>query len=278
MTINSLPSPTLVPTCVGTLALRQIGARTGPVTVLWHSMFVDSSSWNRVIPLLPRDRRLLIVDGPGYGDSGPLHRTSSIAECACAAIELLDSVGISDPVDWVGNAWGGHVGYHLAGTSPDRLRTLVTISAPALPLPRLDRIKLEGLSYVLRLFGPTASLRRKIAVAQLTDGARQDPEMLEYMESAVHRAGGNNLAHATRSFIVRRSDLSEHAANATLPILIVATDDRGELTPEQARATAVKCCDAEVAVVGKSRTLVPLEQPQQLADLLIDFWARRSRQ
>lgn len=278
MTTNSTPAPTLVPTSLGNIAFRQIGSTAGPVTVLWHSMFVDSTSWDRVIPLLPHDRRILIVDGPGYGDSDPLHRVTSIAECASAAIELLNAVGAEGPVDWVGNAWGGHIGYHLAGTSPGRLRTLATVSAPALPLPTGERVKLEILSYVLRFFGPISILRRKIANAQLTDECRVDAATVAYINSAVRRAGGRSLANTTRSFVVRRSDLSTHASRAELPILIVATDDRGELTPAQARATAELCCDAEVVVIDNSRTLIPLEQPERLVEVLIEFWSKHDPQ
>lgn len=278
MTTNSTPAPTLVPTSLGNIAFRQVGPTTGPVTVLWHSMFVDSTSWDRVIPLLPHDRRILIVDGPGYGDSDPLHRVTSIAECASAAIELLNAVGAEGPVDWVGNAWGGHIGYHLAGTAPDRLRTLTTVSAPALALPTGKRVKLEILSYVLRFLGPISLLRRMIANAQLTDEFRADAATVAYINSAVRRAGGRSLANTTRSFIVRRSDLSNHVARAVLPILIVATDDRGELTPAQARATAELCRDAEVAVIDSSRTLIPLEQPARLVELLIEFWSKQEAQ
>lgn len=38
-------SPTYVPTRLGRLACRRIGS--GPVAVLWHSMFVDSHTWDR---------------------------------------------------------------------------------------------------------------------------------------------------------------------------------------------------------------------------------------
>ena len=38
------------------------------------------------------------------------------------------SLGLTDPVDWVGNAWGGHVGIRLATGA--RLRTLTTIGTP----------------------------------------------------------------------------------------------------------------------------------------------------
>ena len=108
----SLSPHTLVQTRLGKLAVREYGR--GAVAVLWHSMFVDSSSWARVIEPLSRHRRLVVVDGPGYGASDELRRVTTMTRCADAAADLLDGLGITEPVDWVGNAWGGHVGLRFA--------------------------------------------------------------------------------------------------------------------------------------------------------------------
>ena len=54
-------------TRVGELAVRVRGE--GPAAVLWHSLFVDERSWQRVEDDLARDRRLVIVTGPGHGAS-----------------------------------------------------------------------------------------------------------------------------------------------------------------------------------------------------------------
>src|SRR3712207_3480558 len=69
-----------VPTRLGTLAVREYpaGGHGSRTALLWHSMFTDSRSWSRVAPELARHRRLLIVDGPGYGRSAELTRASSI--------------------------------------------------------------------------------------------------------------------------------------------------------------------------------------------------------
>ena len=100
------------PTRLGAIHVRILGS--GRPTVLWPSMFVDSHTWDRMLPLLPADRRYVLVDGPGLGLSEPLRRTSDIGEAADAAAELLAGLSIDEPVDWVGNAFGGHVGFKLA--------------------------------------------------------------------------------------------------------------------------------------------------------------------
>ena len=84
----------------------------------------------RVEEGLARDRRLVIITGPGHGAStDPGHRYS-LDDCAAAAGEVLAALDIREPVDWVGNAWGGHVGIVFAATWPDRCRTLITFGTP----------------------------------------------------------------------------------------------------------------------------------------------------
>lgn len=72
-----------IPTRVGSLAVRVLGE--GPPAVLWHSLFVDARSWQRVEHELAQDRRLVIITGPGHGaSSDPGHRYS-LDDCAAAA-------------------------------------------------------------------------------------------------------------------------------------------------------------------------------------------------
>ena len=94
-------------TGVGTLTVRTRGE--GPPAVLWHSLFVDERSWGS------RRGRLGPRPAPGdhhrawaWHERDPGHRYS-LDDCAAAAGEVLAALDIREPVDWVGNAWGGHV-------------------------------------------------------------------------------------------------------------------------------------------------------------------------
>ena len=110
-----------IPTRVGSLAVRVRGE--GPPAVLWHSLFVDDRSWQRVEDGLARDRRLVIITGPGHGASSDPGTATPWTTAPAAAGEVLAALDIREPVDWVGNAWGGHVGHRvrgdLAGPVPD---------------------------------------------------------------------------------------------------------------------------------------------------------------
>src|SRR6476620_306982 len=122
------PSPNLVSTDLGRLHVRRTG--TGPPVVLWHSLFVDSRSWGPLVDVMARDRTVYTIDGPSHGKSEAVHRDFAFEYCVAAAEQALDRLGLTEPVDWVGNAWGGHVGIRLAAADHPRLRTLTTIGTP----------------------------------------------------------------------------------------------------------------------------------------------------
>ncbi len=272
-----LPPPTVVPTRLGRLAVRDLAPATAgddeiPV-LLWHSMFVDGTSWTRVLPALAARRRVLVVDGPSHGASEPLARAADIGECAAASGDLLDAMS-DGPVDWVGNAWGGHTGLHLAATQPGRIRRLVAISAPTHPISPAVRAKVTALTALYRLLGARGPVAAGASQALFTDATRAgDPAGIDLLLGPFGRADRAGMTRAIRTAILRRTDLSWAARQIDVPVLFVATDDRGEWTPVEADTAAAEMTDARVATVHRSRVLPMIEQPEELARVILDFWA-----
>jgi pimeloyl-ACP methyl ester carboxylesterase len=262
-------SATRVATRLGRLNVRIIGE--GDSTVLWPSMFVDSHTWDLLLPLLPQGRRYVLVDPPGLGLSDPLRGASDIAGAADAAADLLEGLGVDGPVDWVGNAFGGHVGFKL-GTRPGVLRSLVAVSSPAEELPAPLRRQINVLLPLLRVAGAVGPVRSGVLGAMLTEAsAAQDPVRRIVVDSLA-RPTRRSMALAVRSFILNRVDVTAELADLTVPCLFVASDDRGDWSPEDARAAAALAPDAAAVVIEAARTLIPLEQPERLAEHLRRFW------
>ena len=262
---------TLVPTRLGRLHVRLVG--DGTTTVLWSSMFVDSHTWDRMLPLLPPDRRYVLVDPPGLGLSESLHEATDIAGAADAALDLLTGIGVDGPVDWVGNAFGGHVGFQLAAR-PGLLRSLVAVSSPAQPIATPLRRKITLLLPLLRTAGPVGPVRTAVLTAMLTDASRACEPLRQVVTESLARPTRRSLALAVRSFILNRVDVTAALRELTVPSLFVASDDRGDWSPQDAEDAASVAPDAAAVTVGRARTLVPLEQPGALADHVRRFWGQ----
>jgi pimeloyl-ACP methyl ester carboxylesterase len=80
------------------------------------------------------------------------------------------------------------------------------------------------------------------------------------------------MGNALRSFIIDRSDVTDRLADIREPSLFVASDDRGDWSPDDAQRAAALAPNATAVTIGRSRTLIPLEQPRELADRILAFW------
>ena len=263
---------TMVPTRLGDLRVEVCGA--GPTAVLWHSLFVDSTTWEQVRGPLSAVRRLIIIDGPSHGGSAAASRIFTLEECAGAALDVLDHLGVTAPVDWVGNAWGGHVGTLVAGASPARCRTLVTIGTPVHPLTPRERVKCTLLVGLYRLTGPVGPLINLVSDALLgSHSAVRKPADARLVGDAIRRATRKGLYLAMRSVMLNRRDLTSGLGAVTVPTLVVAGADDAMWTPDQARAAASLPSRGTSCVVPGGGHVAPLlEGASALTEAITTFW------
>jgi pimeloyl-ACP methyl ester carboxylesterase len=260
-----------VVTVVGPLAVRVRGA--GPTAVLWHSLFVDERSWSRVESDLARVRRLVIITGPGHGSSGDPGRRYSLDDCAAAALTVLEAVGASGPVDWVGNAWGGHVGIAFASSWPSRCRTLATFGTPVQSLSPIERARTSLLLAAYRLVGPAAFLRSAVVDAMLSENSRHDDDdAIAQIAQTLNTRDRRALRNAIVSISIRRPDLTERLPAISASTLFVTGNDHPTWTAERAQAASRLLPHGTAAAVPDSSYLIPLEDPAATVRLLNHLW------
>jgi pimeloyl-ACP methyl ester carboxylesterase len=264
----------LVSTRLGRLYVAQVGS--GPPAMLWHSLWVDSRSWGPLVHAFAAHRRVVMIDGPGYGGSSPIHRDFTLNECAEATGEVLDQLGITEPVDWVGNAWGGHVGITLAVSQPHRLRSLVTIAAPLTPVSRRQRwTQTYPLALVYRLTGANRFITKALFDALL--GAKAiaaQPVRTSEMMSAFKDFDRESIRRTIRYMHSGWRNLADKLPLVTVPTLLIAGDLADQhWQPADAQAAAATMPDARaVAVTGAGHVGPLLVDVDLIANTVIEFW------
>jgi pimeloyl-ACP methyl ester carboxylesterase len=258
-----------VATRLGALCVRTLGS--GSPAVLWHSLFADSESWCRVRDLLARQRRLILIDGPCHGGSAPTRARFTLQDCAGAARDVLDRLGGPEPVDWVGNAWGGHVGIVFAATQPGRTRSLVTIGTPARALTRAERRHIVPLVALYRLLGPVRPLVEGVENALLGAGApARDTQVIS---AALREADRRGMYTAMRSVMLRRPSLVPLLPALLAPTLLVAVTNDPYGSEQETREAASLLPRGTCAVRPGNGHVAPLlQQGPALADMLTGFW------
>lgn len=266
-----------IDTVAGRLHVNTAGNGAGIPTVLWHSLFLDSTSWCGLDSVLARDRWIITIDGPSHGRSEAIDRDFSFADCVNAAGQVLDVLGADAPVDWVGNAWGGHVGIRMAAQRPGRIRTLVTIGTPAHALRAGERwTKVVPLVALYRLAGPNPLLTKPLADALVgRESVDRVPELAASVMSAFTDADRPSMFKAMRSMMVRRPAMATESASLTVPVLMIAgVDDITGWRPADAQAVADTMTDATVvAAAGSGHSSPLLVDRATVEKALTEFWA-----
>jgi pimeloyl-ACP methyl ester carboxylesterase len=210
--------------------------------VLLHGFADNVSTWNRVVPRLALDNRVIAIDLPGFGASSRPWARPLLAGYVDVVRDVLDTEGVTEPVSLMGNSMGAVVSLLFAARYPERADRIVLIDMPALrSVPRLWRLAMSrpaelavragvrGLPNGATAFG-LAWFYTRIAAA---DPRRLDPTVREgfAMPYGVRdRVAG--LLPLGRVLLgeLRSAQLASRVAGATVPVLLVF-GSRDMLTP-----------------------------------------------
>jgi pimeloyl-ACP methyl ester carboxylesterase len=267
-----------VPTRLGPLHVQTVGS--GPPAVLWHSLFVDSTTWVRVAQPLAATRRLVLIDGPAHGDNPPVPHRFTLDDCVGAAADVLDHFGIDEPVDWLGNAWGGHVGILFAAAHPGRCRTLTAIGAPVHALTAAERRQTVLLSSLYRITGPVRPLVNTLVDALLGPCARaDDAEGAALVADAFRRADRRGMYAAIRWLSLGRRDLTPVLDTIGAPTLLTTGAHDPMWTTTNAHAAAAHLPQGGLVILPGAGHIGPLLQaPSNVAELVTGFWREPAAQ
>ncbi|WP_437814966.1 alpha/beta fold hydrolase [Sorangium sp. So ce1078] len=96
--------------------------------VLVHGAFVGGWAWDKVVPLLEADgSEVIALDLPAHGEDRTPVASASLEAYADAVVAAIDSA--SRPVVLVGHSMGGIVVSQAAEQRPDKVKTLVYLTA-----------------------------------------------------------------------------------------------------------------------------------------------------
>ena len=220
-----LPAPRMVPTRVGPLAVRDTGAgaAAGEVIVLWPSILSDHRIYRSQIEAWRGRHRLIVVDGPGHGDSGPAPGPFTMADCGQAVGEVLDALGVAQPVIVVGTSWGGLVAGEFALAQPGRTRAVVMLNTPVYTAAGGPSFSDRFVVWGARWIPGTGLYRDGVARAFFLPATREraGPLMQDFHQH-LQQADGAALARSVRSVLIEREALAPRMAGIAAPAMFVA--------------------------------------------------------
>jgi pimeloyl-ACP methyl ester carboxylesterase len=263
-------------------------AGDGDPVVLLHGWPQTSHEWRRVIPLLAPTHRVIAPDMRGLGDtSRPLEGYDSRTVAGDVAELLREHLRI-ERFHLVGHDWGGPTAFALACLQPESVRTLTLVDVtvpgigpdlsqggrrwhhafhmtPDLPERLVEGRERDYLTWFYREFSwqPDAITRDDI-----------DEYLRTYAQPGAMRAGFAYYRNIPKNVADNRA-LLQSGFRLPMPVLAVG----GGRTEARGRGREPELSLREIAghvqgmVVSESGHFVPEEQPQVIAERLLQFFS-----
>lgn len=218
-------------------------------------------------------RQLILIDGPAHGGSESLDQLFTLADCAGAAIDVLRHLRIDQPVDWVGNAWGGHVGLVFAARHADRCHSLTTIGTPVQALVGAERRRMRALVTIYAVAGPRPFIRAITAALLGPEARHVAPQAVSLVAEAFRRADRRGMYRTLMSVMLKRPDLTSTLGDIDCPALILgAVDDPAWIPAQASDAATLLNLGSSDLLPGAGRVAPLLIFPSVLAEVVTSFW------
>ncbi|MEW2316042.1 bifunctional 3-oxoadipate enol-lactonase/4-carboxymuconolactone decarboxylase PcaDC [Streptomyces bauhiniae] len=245
-----------------TLQYRFDGPEDAPVLILGPSLGTTWHMFDRQVPELVKQWRVLRFDLPGHGGA-PAHPAGSVAELATRLLATLDGLGVQR-FGYAGCALGGAVGIELALRHPERLASLALVAAsPRFGTP--DEFRQRGVIVRTNGLDPIA---RSAPDRWFTGGfAAAQPAITEWAVQMVRTTDPGCYIAACEALAA--FDVRPELGRIGVPTLVLVGSEDQVTGPAEARTLVAGIHDARLAVVPGASHLVPVEQPAAVTDLLV---------
>jgi pimeloyl-ACP methyl ester carboxylesterase len=264
----------------GPIDYRDSGG-SGPVVVLLHGVLMDSGQWREVERRLCSDLRLVLPTLPLGGHRRPMRRDADLSLLGQARLvaELLDALDVRD-VTLVFNDWAA-AQLLVAERLTARVAGLMLVACETAGnyppgLPGKNLALLGALPGGLR--AGLASLRFKplrrlpMTFGRMAKHGIPDDLVAGWLEGPWSRKeilrDARKYIRDTREGRRRLQAATAHLPSFTGPVTVVwATEDR-VMPISEGRALAAAFPSSRLELVEDSYVLVPLDQPERMAQLI----------
>ncbi len=230
--------------------------------------------WDAQIEALSAQYRVIAPDLRGFGqsslESGDAERGVSMEQYADDLAELLDVLGVREPIVLVGFSMGGYIAWQFVRKYADRLRALVqcdtraaadTQDARETRLRMADHAAEWGSARIAELTSPKM-LR--------TDAFEMERHVVEQLGRVIARTSPAAIAAAQRG-MAARPDVTSMLPTISVPTLIVVGAEDAISPPQEMRAIADAIPNAEYIEIPDAGHMTTMENPDAVNEALVQI-------
>ncbi|MBS7790142.1 alpha/beta fold hydrolase [Roseococcus sp. SDR] len=256
------------------LHIRDTGPRAAPSVLFLHGFGSSLHTWEEVAGGLERDFRVIRLDLPGFGLTGP-DATGDYSDARSHAVilALMARLGL-ERAALVGSSMGGRIAWSFAAAHPDRVTRLVLMAPDGFASPGIAYDQPPRVSALMRVLPytlPEGMLRGSLRPAY------GDPAVMT--EALFERYRDMMLAPGVRQAILDR--MGQHVLRPPEPLLaripvpvLLLWGDRDAMVPVTNAQDYLRALPDARLVVLPGIGHVPMEEtPAEVARVLREFLA-----
>lgn len=241
------------------------GNPEGPDLVLLHGVGLDRSMWDRVLPALERDHRVIRVDLRGHGASRPAAPGTTLADLAGDVVGVLDEVG-ADNVHLVGFSLGALVAQRLSIDEPRRVASLTLVSSVAARTPE-ERAAVAARLHAAETDFP-ATVEAAISRWFDDDWAVREPDLVASVRRTLLGNERSSYLACYRVFATADAETAPLLGSIQAPTLVITGSNDPGSTPDMTFRLERAIPGARAEIVAGARHLLPVERADELATAL----------
>jgi pimeloyl-ACP methyl ester carboxylesterase len=245
----------------------------GPVVVLLHGFPLDRTMWDEQRVTIGRVYRVIAPDLRGHGETAAPEGVYTMDDMADDVIELLDALGLTEPVVLGGLSMGGYVALSLVLRYPDRFRALMLMDTRAGADPPAAARGREEMARRVEEAGTAAPVVDALLPKLFSDLSRQRrADIIARTHEQMLRTPARAVAGALRGMALRPDRTADLPRIQVPTLVMVGTDD--VITPaEEARQLAQGLPNARLVEIPDAGHLSPLENPAPANAAMLEFLA-----
>jgi len=152
--------------------------------LLLHPTPYSSQFYLPFIEDIGKDRIVIAMDTPGYGDSDRPDTPPNMKDYARNAIKVLDSLGIKEPVDTLGYHTGTLIAVEMSISEPERVHKMILAGIPVYPSERLPGLyKKYAKPDILKEDGSHLTSKWNFAIQTMKVGMSLEAAQAHYSDS-----------------------------------------------------------------------------------------------
>jgi pimeloyl-ACP methyl ester carboxylesterase len=248
----------------------------GMPVVLVHGTAASLHTWDDWTDSLKKDYRVIRMDIPAFGLTGPHPDADYSIEAYVAFLgQFLDQLDI-DSMYLAGNSLGGNIAWNFASEHPDKVKKLILLDAAGYPSDEPDPwifglARTPVLNLIVSYLTPRFIIKNNLEQVYFDDSKITDSLVTRYHRMSLR--AGNRQAFIDRA----KTPFVDHTAKLEqldMPTLILWGDHDTWIPLEDGQKFAWDIENSELLVLENTGHVPMEESPEESVGPMIDFLKR----